>query len=309
MKTVLCSANTFGAFTGVDSSSPFVKNFVCQPIPNSLKLCRNIAYDQMRLPNLLGHETIEEVKQQAGSWVPLLSKRCHKDLQRLLCSLFSPVCIENSPEPIYPCRSLCEAVKDACEPVMQKVGYPWPDMLSCDKFPQNDMCVPQECHHNCSSYAEPESTVESTNLTIENNIPATTSTPICPACGNELDSETILNLYCAVEFVLKVKIRSVKTSRKDLKLMTEKRKRVIYQQGSLKKKDLRKLTLLIRGGKSCTCPHLEPKGKGKKKKKDFYLVMGGKVGRKLLVSAIYRWPKKLKMLKKLSKKFTPDLCS
>ena len=149
----LSLANTFGPFGGIDPSS-FSKDYVCQPIPSSLKLCRNMVYHEMRLPNLLDHETMAEVKQQARSWVPLLNKTCHKDLQLLLCSLFAPVCVANSPVPIYPCKSLCEAVKSSCEPKMQKVGYPWPSMLNCTKFPQNDMCVAQQCQSNCSDSSE-----------------------------------------------------------------------------------------------------------------------------------------------------------
>ena len=61
----------------------------------------------MRLPNLLDHDTMSEVSQQATSWLPLLNVRCHADSQLFLCSLFAPVCLER---PIYPCRSLCNKV-------------------------------------------------------------------------------------------------------------------------------------------------------------------------------------------------------
>ena len=62
---------------------------------------------QMRLPNLLDHDTMSEVSQQATSWLPLLNVQCHADSQLFLCSLFAPVCLER---PIYPCRSLCKKV-------------------------------------------------------------------------------------------------------------------------------------------------------------------------------------------------------
>ena len=61
----------------------------------------------MRLPNLLDHDTMSEVSQQATSWLPLLNVQCHADSQLFLCSLFAPVCLER---PIYPCRSLCNKV-------------------------------------------------------------------------------------------------------------------------------------------------------------------------------------------------------
>ncbi|VDM71659.1 unnamed protein product [Strongylus vulgaris] len=43
---------------------------------------------------------------------------------------------------ILPCRSLCQAVKQGCEGRMSVYGFPWPEMLSCDKYPEdNDMCI------------------------------------------------------------------------------------------------------------------------------------------------------------------------
>ena len=111
----------------------------CIDIPANLSLCRNIGYNQMRLPNLLDHDTIREVTSQAASWRPLLGIRCHPDTKLFLCSLFSPVCLDR---PIWPCRSLCDTVKASCEGFMNKYGFPWPEMLRCDKFPlDNDLCI------------------------------------------------------------------------------------------------------------------------------------------------------------------------
>lgn len=110
----------------------------CLDIPADLPLCHTVGYKRMRLPNLLEHESLAEVKQQASSWLPLLAKRCHSDTQVFLCSLFAPVCLDR---PIYPCRWLCEAVRDSCEPVMQFFGFYWPEMLKCDKFPEGDVCI------------------------------------------------------------------------------------------------------------------------------------------------------------------------
>ncbi|KAL1429291.1 hypothetical protein MTO96_016502 [Rhipicephalus appendiculatus] len=111
----------------------------CLEIPANLTLCRGIGYTRMRLPNLLEHDSMAEVQQQARSWVQLVNRRCHPDTQLFLCSLFSPVCLER---PIFPCRSLCEAVRRGCEATMAHYGYPWPDMVRCDKFPlDNDMCI------------------------------------------------------------------------------------------------------------------------------------------------------------------------
>lgn len=121
----------------------FYKKNHCKPIPASLLLCHDIEYTEMRLPNLLGHETMNEVLQQASSWIPLVQKQCHPDTRKFLCSLFAPVCLDDLDEAIQPCRSLCESVKHGCEPVMSAFGFPWPKMLDCERFPlDNDLCIP-----------------------------------------------------------------------------------------------------------------------------------------------------------------------
>ncbi|MGH0151369.1 UNVERIFIED_CONTAM: hypothetical protein FKN15_020118 [Acipenser sinensis] len=93
----------------------FYKKSNCKPIPTTLLLCYDIEYSEMRLPNLLGHETMKEVLQQASSWIPLVQKQCHPDTKKFLCSLFAPVCLDDLDEPIQPCRSLLPQVCDACK--------------------------------------------------------------------------------------------------------------------------------------------------------------------------------------------------
>ncbi|TKS78085.1 Secreted frizzled-related protein 1 [Collichthys lucidus] len=154
---------------------------LCVDIPDDLRLCHNVGYNQMLLPNLLEHETMAEVKQQASSWVPLVHKNCHPGTQVFLCSLFAPVCLDR---PIYPCRWLCEAVRDGCTPIMEAFGFPWPEMLTCDKFPQDDVCI---------AMTQPNST--------EATMP-TGYSPICPPCDNEMKTDAMLEHMCASEFGL-----------------------------------------------------------------------------------------------------------
>lgn len=73
----------------------------CVVIPTNLTLCYGIGYESMMLPNLLEHDSLSEVTQQAISWVPLTRINCHPDAKMFLCSLFSPVCLDRL---IYPCR-------------------------------------------------------------------------------------------------------------------------------------------------------------------------------------------------------------
>uniref|UniRef100_A0A8C8SS51 Secreted frizzled related protein 1 n=1 Tax=Pelusios castaneus TaxID=367368 RepID=A0A8C8SS51_9SAUR len=150
----------------------------CVAIPADLRLCHSVGYDKMVLPNLLDHETMAEVKQQASSWVPLLNKNCHIGTQVFLCSLFAPVCLDR---PIYPCRWLCEAVRDSCEPVMQFFGFYWPEMLKCDQFPQDDVCIAMTTP-NATEASKPQGTA------------------VCPPCDNEMKSDAIIEHLCASEF-------------------------------------------------------------------------------------------------------------
>jgi hypothetical protein len=55
----------------------------CIDIPRNLTLCQNIGYDQMRIPNLLQHDSINEVIQQSKSWISLLGVHCHADTKLL----------------------------------------------------------------------------------------------------------------------------------------------------------------------------------------------------------------------------------
>ncbi|XP_061083586.1 secreted frizzled-related protein 5-like [Conger conger] len=258
----------------------YAKQPQCVDIPGDLRLCHAVGYKRMRLPNLLEHETMPEVRQQAGSWVPLLAKRCHGDTQVFLCSLFAPVCLDR---PIYPCRSLCEAVRDGCAPVMETYGFPWPDMLQCDKFPvDNDLCIPMQSSSAGHATQAPASKV-------------------CPPCDNELKAETILEHYCASDFALKMKIKEVQRDRGDRKLVAAQKKKKVLKMGSLRKKDLKKLVLHLKNGADCPCAQLDSLAGS-------FLIMGRRVEQQLLLMAIHKWEKRSKELRYAIKHIKSQQC-
>ncbi|KAK7120389.1 hypothetical protein R3I94_020401 [Phoxinus phoxinus] len=249
----------------------------CMDIPEDLRLCFNVGYNQMLLPNLLEHETIAEVKQQAGSWVPLVHKACHPGTQVFLCSLFAPVCLER---PTYPCRWLCEAVRDGCTPIMQSFGFPWPEMLNCDKFPEgDDVCIAM-------------------NNTNSDNMDK--SLGVCPPCDNEMNSDAILEHMCGSEFAIKTKIMEVKIENLDRKITLQtKRKHVML--GTLKKQELKKLVLYLKNGADCPCQQLE-------NLKSTYLIMGRRVGTQYILTGIHKWDKSSKEFRKALKKLKSHKC-
>ncbi|KAJ8347047.1 hypothetical protein SKAU_G00284480 [Synaphobranchus kaupii] len=250
---------------GYNSGRGYAKSLQCVDIPEDLRLCHNVGYSQMLLPNLLDHESMAEVRQQASSWVPLVLKGCHPGTQVLLCSLFAPVCLERA---VPPCRWLCEAVRDGCSPVMEAFGFPWPDMLTCDKFPQDDVCI-----------------VNTTGNTTQMGHPTTFTagpSPVCPSCDVETEMEVILEHMCASEFAIKAKIKEVTRERSDRRVILEKRRRLL--KGDLKKKELKKLVLLLKNGADCPCHQLERLG-------NTYLIMGRKVDKQHLLTGIHQWDK------------------
>jgi len=219
------------------------KQPTCVDIPSNMTLCHNIGYTKMRLPNLVEHDTLHEVSQQSMSWIPLLNIKCHPDTQLFLCSLFSPVCLER---PIYPCRSLCQKVRAGCEGRMQAYGFPWPAMLDCEKFPQdNDMCI----------------TAQSAKTPSDDN--GCTGRP----CDQHLSAENILDNFCRADFVVKVRIGKVKPR----KLIGKKAQVFRAWKGTREEmRALRNPKFVLSSDEKCCAERARANKKGK------FLVMGTK---------------------------------
>lgn len=139
---------------------------------------------------------------------------------------------------------------------------------------------------------------------------------------------------CAV-----LKIRSKRYSqdlaRGEREITADRKKRVVFKQGPLEKSDLKRMRLIV-SGRNCKCPQLDSelsgggssgggggrrrvprrarkrkdgKGKKRKRRKSFYLVMGRKVGQKLLVTVLYKWQKKNAVIKQATKTiFAKNTC-
>ncbi len=116
----------------------------CQPIPSNFSLCYGLGYTQMYLPNLFNHESITEILYELPLWQSLVNLKCHANARLLLCSILAPVCFQEKQNLIvsfdnnnnnhhqkflYPCRTLCQSVKQSCEPRMiNQFNYKWPTM-------------------------------------------------------------------------------------------------------------------------------------------------------------------------------------
>nr|XP_053655638.1 secreted frizzled-related protein 5-like isoform X2 [Cherax quadricarinatus] len=242
----------------------------CVDIPQNMPLCSGIDYDKMRLPNLLEHDTLKEAQQQAGYWVPLLNLRCHPNTQLFLCSLFTPVCLES---PIYPCRSLCEAVRRGCESRMQTYSFPWPDMLNCDKFPlDNDMCITVQ--HRGSPGPDGE----------------------CPACSPVETYENILDNYCRADVVVKTRVKKQRRTQ----LVIKKSRRIYKSSPSEDRRALKRLKFSLTEEASCCSLTVSRKP---------YLIMGRQLGAVFIPTFVMPF-KKSKPLRQAVKMFRRGLnCS
>lgn len=252
--------------TGVRITKP-----TCVQIPSNLGLCYNIGYDTMRMPNLLDHDSLFEVRYQARSWIPLLLRKCHRDTQLFLCSLFAPVCLDR---PIYPCRSLCQAVRDGCEPLMQENCFEWPDMLECSKFPEdNDLCIKSEMLASANT--------SSSEFELEGGIAGAIG-QLFTQCHTDSLPETIFDYSCNTDFVLKMRISSVRELAEGRRYRGDPNKVTVYKQGSLRDKDLKKLNFYVREGTNCRCEML-------KAGRQFLLVMGHKEGKQMYMTFVHTW--------------------
>ncbi|KZS17215.1 secreted frizzled-related protein 5 [Daphnia magna] len=257
----------------------------CLDIPRNLSLCHGIRYSKMRLPNLLDHDSMAEVIQQAASWVPLLNVRCHADTQLFLCSLFSPVCLDR---PIYPCRGLCERVRHGCEGRMKTYGYPWPDMLRCDKFPlDNDMCI------------GPLSTGSSSQASD------------CQACEEVDTYENIMDNYCRADFVARTKLRRVRRNK-----VSGKKSKMLKMSSEMREEWRRnqRPNLIMELGDDCCTDHfntvaLSRTAAGGSNGGDRFLVMGVQRNGQLVPTLILPWTKRSKAIRGAVKAFKQFNCS
>ncbi|CAL8109828.1 unnamed protein product [Orchesella dallaii] len=253
-------------------SGTYGNGYTCVNIPVNFTLCKNIGYTKMMIPNLLGHDSLQEAEFHAKSWVPLLGLQCHPDTQLFLCSLFSPICLDR---PIYPCRSLCQGVQAKCEPRMLAYNYPWPSMLKCDQFPEDhDLCIPPGAA-NKSHGVDPE---------LE-----------CPSCNQAHTCENIVDNFCRADFVFRAKYKRSKGT------LVEFRKERWFKPREGTRRGRLFRTLRLDSKDDCCATQLVPNYP--------YIVMGVKKGDEYVVTFAMEWNGKDKILKNAVRTFRSMDCT
>ncbi|AWO99145.1 putative secreted frizzled-related protein 2-like [Scophthalmus maximus] len=298
---------------------------VCKPMPSTLSLCHGIGYRHMRVPNLLGHDSLREAQQQSVAWLPLVSKLCHRDTKKFLCSLFAPVCLPELSGPVSPCRSLCEAVRDGCVPVMSAFGFPWPEMFNCTRFPRGtELCIP--------------ATGEQEGRTAEEvkHEEALKGSVICDACSLAAEGETdIQENFCHSPYAFKMRLGSVSTVGGDRQLVPTARSRILrWAGGGAERAEgvggaMAHSALWLQEGGTCTCPGLDSAGtnedqgleeehveKGQAKggkegngaQGGWYLALAQAEEGRLVLTRLVRWTRGDKELKKFIRALLKQPC-
>ncbi|KAI7810052.1 frizzled class receptor 8b precursor, partial [Triplophysa rosa] len=150
-------------------SSVRAREPVCQEI--SVPLCRGIGYNYTYMPNQFNHDTQDEAGLEVHQFWPLVEIQCSPDLRFFLCSLYTPICLEDYKKPLPPCRSVCERAKAGCAPLMRQYGFPWPDRMRCDLLPVqgdlNTLCM--DYNRNDVTTASPAAAKPTRHLGKPNN--------------------------------------------------------------------------------------------------------------------------------------------
>lgn len=131
---------------------------------------------------------------------------------------------------------------------MASHGYPWPDMLDCEKLPSdNDLCIGVQTNRS--------STQESAN-----------GQASCKICENITSVRDLaMDNFCRAEFVAKIKPEMVVISGNDLKIMSAKKVK-FYKNPTSAVSNKRRHTFYVQDGAKCDCFDLSNSGQ--------YIVMG-----------------------------------
>lgn len=117
----------------------------CEEI--TIPMCRGIGYNLTSFPNEMNHETQEEAGLEVHQFWPLVEIKCSPDLKFFLCSMYTPICLEDYHKPLPVCRSVCERARAGCAPIMQQYSFQWPERMACEHLPYHgktdSLCMEQ----------------------------------------------------------------------------------------------------------------------------------------------------------------------
>ncbi|XP_034985731.1 frizzled-8 [Zootoca vivipara] len=137
------SSSSSSSASSSSASASSAKELSCQEI--TVPLCKGIGYNYTYMPNQFNHDTQDEAGLEVHQFWPLVEIQCSADLRFFLCSMYTPICLDDYKKPLPPCRSVCERAKAGCAPLMRQYGFAWPDRMRCDRLPeqgnQDTLCM------------------------------------------------------------------------------------------------------------------------------------------------------------------------
>ncbi|KAH8373355.1 hypothetical protein KR009_001710, partial [Drosophila setifemur] len=128
-------------------------NSRCEEI--TIPMCRGIGYNMTSFPNEMNHETQDEAGLEVHQFWPLVEIKCSPDLKFFLCSMYTPICLEDYHKPLPVCRSVCERARSGCAPIMQQYSFEWPERMACEHLPlhgdPDNLCMEQPSYTEAGS--------------------------------------------------------------------------------------------------------------------------------------------------------------
>ncbi|XP_072006795.1 secreted frizzled-related protein 2-like isoform X2 [Engystomops pustulosus] len=256
----------------------------CVSIPKELGICQHLGYTEMRLPNLMGHTTIPEVASKTAEWHKLLQTGCHPYARMFLCSLFAPVCLDTF---IQPCRSMCQAVRDSCAPVLACHDQSWPESLNCDRFPAgDDMCLDNLSKEYQNKYEElPKPTCQG-----------------CPFIEESYSYRSALGAFCDNGFAVKVKLTKRKFASGHHEYVTEGQVDFIKQGLLLPYNTRNMIEQWLKINENCANRMI------RHSKSMIYILAGDIQHGKVVVNRVFHWQKKDTQLTVATRKWKHHKC-
>ena len=169
---------------------PVTNDVVCRP--HILNQCRSLNYTTT-LPNLRGQTIPSVIEEEFLQFEILFRYNCSNALLFLLCSVYAPFCEFNSSSNtsvvLQPCRNICNHVYDGCIGIFNEFQYQWPEILTCENFPQRGE---EACFGPLDSSTIPYPTLVSPNATIPlpTTPDTTTSSPTDTTTSSPTDTIT-----------------------------------------------------------------------------------------------------------------------
>lgn len=102
-----------------------------------LQTCSDVTYNWTAFPTLLQHRTRAAVESSSEYILlsvlhHLLEGQCNPDLRLLGCAVLAPRCEGGRVR--RPCRHVCGALREACQPAFDAIDMAWPYFLDCGRY-------------------------------------------------------------------------------------------------------------------------------------------------------------------------------